>query len=84
MVDVGNLRRLAELERARSRGFLADDHLEQGGLTHAIRADHTYDAVARQRERQIIDEHALSKRLVQMVCDEHLAAQTRAGGNVNL
>ena len=83
LVDVGHLHGLAERERAGGGLLLADDHLEQGRLTHAVGADHAHDAVARQLEGQIFDEHALAERLVQMLHAQHLGAQARTGGDAD-
>ena len=84
LVDVGELHGLAQLERAARRLFLAHDHLEQRRLAHAVRADHAHDAVARQAERQIVDQHALAEGLVQVLDLEDLVAQARAHGNVDV
>ncbi len=46
--------------------------LEQGGLAHAVGADHAHDAVAGQLEGKVVDQHAAVELLVQMLGNEHL------------
>ena len=78
LVDVRNLDGLAHLELARSQRLQTHNRLEQRGLTDTVGADDAHDAVARQGERKVIDEHAAIELLVQMMGLEHLVAQTRA------
>ena len=78
LVDVRNLDGLAHLELARSQRLQTHNRLEQRGLTDTVGADDAHDAVARQGERKVIDEHAAIELLVQVMGLEHLVAQTRA------
>src|SRR5215472_7012435 len=55
LVDVGDRDRLADLDRARVRQLLADDHLEQGGLADTVRAEDADDAVAGEAEAQVLE-----------------------------
>ena len=50
LVDVGELDRLAEAQRAAVGLLLAGDHAEQRRLAGAVGADDADDAAARQRE----------------------------------
>ena len=84
LVDVGDLDGLAHFELARSQRLQAHDRLEQRGLTDAVGADDAHDAVARQGERKVIDEHAAIELFVQMMGLEHLVAQTRAHRDANV
>src|ERR1019366_7168846 len=52
LVDIGQLHRLAETDRALIRLFLAGDQLEEGRLAGPVGADHPDDAVGRQAEGQ--------------------------------
>ena len=78
LINVANLDGLAHLELARSQRLQTHNRLEQRGLTDTVGADHAHDAVARQGERKVIDEHATVELLVQVMGLEHLVAQTRA------
>ena len=84
LIDITDLHGLTDLQRARRQRFKTDNGLEQGGLTHAVRADHADNAVTRQREAQIVDEHAVAERLVNMLGFQHSRAQTRTSRNLNL
>ena len=53
LVDVADLHRLADPQRARVRLLLSGDHPEQRRLAGAVRADHADDAAARQREVEV-------------------------------
>ena len=66
LVDVRQLDRLADPDRAAVRLLQPDDGLEQRGLADAVRADDADDAVARQRERQVVDQHPVVEALAQV------------------
>ena len=66
------------------RLLLADDHLEQRGLADAVGADDADDAAARQRERQVVDQHPVAEALGQLVGLDHDAAQPRARRDLDL
>ena len=61
-----------------------DDRLEQGGLADPVRADHADDPVARQRERQILDQHPAVEALVEVLHLDHHVAQPRARRDLDL
>ena len=84
LVDVRDLHGFAELQLARSGLLFADDHLEQRRLAYAVGANNAHDAVARQAERQIVDEHAAVEFLMQVLDVEYLGAQARAHRNVDV
>ena len=84
LVDIGDLDGLAHLELARSQRLQAHNRLEQRGLTDAVGADDAHDAVARQGERKVVDEHTAIELLVQMMGLENLVAQTRAHGDADV
>src|SRR5690348_5313433 len=50
--NVGELHRLADLQRAAIRLLLASDETEQRGLAGAVRTDHADDAATWQLERE--------------------------------
>src|SRR5262249_46338136 len=53
LVDVGELHRIADPQRAGVGLLLARDHAEERGLASAVRADHTDDPGRRQREVEV-------------------------------
>src|SRR6185503_3040010 len=53
LVDVGELDRLADPERAAVGLLFARDHPEERCLAGAVRADHTDDATGWERERHV-------------------------------
>jgi hypothetical protein len=71
---------LADLELAGVGLLQADDRLEQRRLADAVRADDADDAVARQRERQVVDEHPVAEALAQVVRLDDTVAQRGPGG----
>ena len=75
---------LTDLQVAAGERLQAHDGLEQGGLTHAVGTDHAHDAVARQGEGEIVDEHAAVELLVQVLGHQDLGAQTRAHGDADI
>ena len=84
LVDVAELDGLADLHRAAVRLLEPDDGLEQRGLADAVGADDADDAVARQRERQVLDQHPAVEALVQVLDLDHDAAQPRARRDLDL
>ena len=84
LVDVGELHRLADAQRARVGLLLADDHPEQRRLAGAVGADHADDPGGRQREREVLDQQAVAEALAQAVGLDHHVAQPRAGRDVDL
>ena len=60
LVDVAELDGVAELDRAGVRLLLAGDHLEQGRLAGAVRADHADDAAGRQLEGQVLEQQLVA------------------------
>ncbi len=58
--------------------------LNSGRLADAVRADHADDAVARQRERQTVDERAVAEGLLQALGLDDDGAQARTGRDLDL
>ena len=83
LVDIGQLDRLAEADRARVRLLLAGDQLEQGRLAGAVGPDHADDAVGRQLERQVLEQDLVAVFLLQPLDLEHHIAQARAGRDLD-
>src|SRR5690606_26293170 len=84
LVDVGDLDGLADLEVAAVERLQPDDRLEQRGLADAVRADDADDAVARQRERQPVDEEPVAEALAQVGRLDDDRAQARARRDLDL
>ena len=80
LIDIGDLDGLAHLELARSQRLQTHNRLEERSLAHAVGTDDAHDAVARQGERKVVDEHTAIELLVQVMSLEHLVAQPRAHG----
>ena len=66
LIDVGDLRGFADFQRARGGLLKANDHLKQGRLANAVRANDADDAVARQIEGQVVNENAVAESFVQV------------------
>src|SRR5690606_21860855 len=78
LVHVGQLHGRADVDLARIRLLLADDHLEQRGLARAVRADDADDRARRHRERQVVDQQAVAETLRDMLELDDLVAQALA------
>ncbi len=83
LVHIPKLHGLAEGDGAAIGFLFADDHLEQGGLTRAVRTDHADNAARRQFEVEIIDQQAIIKAFRHMVEIHYIAAQARARRNAD-
>ena len=81
LVDVAQLDRVADLDRAGVGRLLAHDHPKQRRLAGAVRADDPDDPGARQRERQVLDEQPVAVALAQALDLDHASrpAEDRAG-----
>src|SRR5262249_28172524 len=66
LVDVPDLHRVSDLQRARIWLLLPRDHPEQRGLAGAVRPDHADDAAARQREIEVVDEQVVAVALAKL------------------
>ncbi|MND68196.1 hypothetical protein D3C80_596400 [compost metagenome] len=65
---------LTDANRALVRRFLACDHLEQRRLAGAVRADNADDTARRQLQRQVVDQSAAVKALLDAFqLDDHVA-----------
>ena len=84
LIYITDLHRLADRERTLV-GFLGtDDHAEQGRLTGSVRTDHTYDAVGRQHEIEVLEQQTVAKRLRYAFGVNDLVTQTRTVRNEDL
>ena len=84
LVDIAELHRLADADRAVIGLFLAGDHLEQRRLAGAVRADDADDAAGRQLERQVLDQQLVAKPLVEVFDLDDDIAQPLAMRNDDL
>ena len=84
LIDIADLHRLAEPQRAGVGLLLTGDQPEQRRLAGAVRADDADDAAARQRERQVVEQHRVAVGLAQVARLDHHVAEPRAGRNVDL
>ena len=76
LIDVGKFHGLAFGEGA-AVGFLqAHDEAEEGCLARTVGADDAHDAVGRQHEVEVLEEHLVAESLGHMHGFEHLVAQT--------
>src|SRR5262249_33613043 len=84
LIDVADLHRLADLERAGIGLFLPGYHPEQRRLARAVRPDHADDAAARQREVEPVDEDVVVIAFAQAARFDDGVAEPRARTDVNL
>ena len=67
LVDIAELHRLADLDRAAVRLVLPGDHAEQRGLARAVRPDDADDAAGRQLEGEVVDQQIVAEALPEAV-----------------
>ncbi len=84
LVDIGQLHRVTQRDRARIGLFLAGDHAEQRRFPGAVRADHADDGARGNAERQVLDQLAVAVMFAEVLDLDHLAAQTGAVGDDDL
>src|SRR6516164_6833082 len=60
LIDIAEMDRFADLDRALVRFFLPDDHAEQRGLAGAVRTDHADDAAGWKPEGEIVDQEVVA------------------------
>src|SRR5690606_16491941 len=84
LIDVGELHRVADADLARVRLFRTRQNAEQRRLAGAVRADDADNAARRNRERQILEQHAIAESLRDAVRLDDEIAQPRARRNVDL
>src|SRR5690606_32483759 len=78
LVDVRDLHGLADLQVTGVQRFQAHDGLEEGRLADAVGADDAHDAVARQGERETVDEDAVVEALLEVLRLNDLRSESRA------
>src|SRR5262245_17255032 len=84
LVDVRDLDRFTDPDVAGVDGLLSDDHLEQRGLACPVGADDAHDAVAWEREAEVVDEQPVAKALAEVLCLDHQAAKAWTGWDLDL
>src|SRR5690606_3544270 len=84
LVDVGDLDRLPDLERARVRLLLPGDQAEERRLPRAVRSDHADDPAAREPEAQVLEEEPIAVPLGEPGGGDDLIAEARAGRDHDL
>src|SRR4029077_13672960 len=84
LIDIAELDRVADPDRAAVRLLETHDGLEQRGLPDTVGTDDADDAVSGQRERQILNERASLESLVEMVDLDDDAAEPRPGRDLDL
>ena len=77
LVDIAELHRLADRQRAGIRPLLPGDHAEQGRLAGAVGADDADDAAGRHEDVQIVDQQPLTERRAHALRLDHDVAQAR-------
>ena len=63
LIDIAELDRIADADRAVIGLILADNHAKQRGLAGAVGTDHPDNAAGRQLEAQVFHQHAVAVRL---------------------
>ncbi len=84
LVHIAEFDRFTNLEFAAIQRLQPHDGLEQRGLTHTVGANDTHDAVARKREGQSVDQHAVAKALRDVLSLDHHVPQARARWDLDL
>src|SRR5262245_17994980 len=84
LIDITELHRLADADRAFIGFVIADDHAEQRGLAGAVRPDYADNAARRQLEGEIVDQQLFAEALVQLIGFDHDIAETGPGRNGDL
>ena len=84
LVDVAEMHRLADLDRAGIGLVLPGDHPEQRGLAGAVGANHPDNATRRQLEGEVIDQQAVAEPLGQPLEIDHVLAKPLGDGNRDL
>ena len=83
LVNVAQLDCLTNGELTAVKRLQADDGLKQGGLSNAVGANNTDDAISRQGEGKSIDQYAISEALSKVRSFDHDVTQTRSRRDLN-
>src|SRR5687767_12162365 len=75
LIDITELDRFADLDRAFVGLFLPGNHAEQRGLAGTVWADNADDTAGRQLESEILDQDIVAIRLRQAVEVDHVLAE---------
>ena len=81
LVYIGQLYSLADFECSVVRSLKSHDEAEECCLACTVRAYHAYDAIGREHEVKVLEQHFLSESLCDMLCIEHLVAETWSVGD---
>ena len=81
LVYVGELDGLAHLKGTTVDLLQPHDKTEEGGLAGAVGADDAHDAVRRQHEVEVGEEHLVAKGLADVLCLDDLVAEAGSVGD---
>ena len=81
LVDKGHAHGGADLDRAAIWLLFAGNHAKQGGFARAVGADDANHGTGGHLEAQVVDQHALAKRLGDVGELDHFMAQALGHGN---
>ena len=81
MVHKGHLHGLADFDVAAVRLLFASNHAKQRGFTRAVGADDAHDGTCRNFEAEVVDQHAVTKRLADVGELDDFMAQAFGHGN---
>src|SRR5262249_1324520 len=84
LVDIAELDRLADLDRAVVRPVLSGDHAKQRGLAGAVRPDHPYDAARGKLEGEFVDQEVVPEPLLEPLEIDNVLAEPFGDGNDDL
>ena len=84
LIDVRELHRITNRERATVGLLPPDDHPEQRGLAGAIWPDDADDSATRQREREIVEQHFVAVSFLEPLRDHYIIAEARWRRNDDL
>src|SRR5690348_14027824 len=84
LVDIAEVHRFTDLDRALIRFLLRGDHPEQRGLAGAVRTDHADDAAGRQLESQFVDEKIVAETFADIVKVDHVLTEPLRDRNDDL
>ena len=84
LVYVGELHGLTHLKRSIIGVLQSHDHAKERGLSRTVGTYHAHDAVRRQHEVEVAEEHLVAESLLDVLRLDNLVAQTWAIGDEDL
>src|SRR4029453_9982411 len=84
LIDITELHRVADADRAVIGLVLADDHAEQRSFSGAVRPHHADNAARRQLEGEVVDQQLFAEAFVQLIGFDHDIAETGPGRDGDL